>query len=402
MKTAKILFLSFFILVFSFESESQTASWTPLTSGTTQHLSSVSAINKDTVYVCGDSGTILKTINGGITWTPQSSGVTDNLISMSFYDSNNGLIVYELGGFLVTTDGGTTWVQSGYPPFLRYIYFYNDSLGYAVGTSGTMYEINFGGGAWAPYAPDTSYQYNCVFLFSPQIYYVCGNGGLIRQTIDGGITWVTQTSGVSSSLNAIRFQSTTDGIAVGDTGVILKTTNSGGIWTPVTAGTTDFLTGLDFIDASQGFIVGGNVSSNTGSILETSNGGSTWTTSFPGSSRLTRVDMVNPNTGYAVGLDGTILKYTSNVGILENGNGSVLLNIFPNPAQNQITVEFSSFSTALLKITNVLGQIVYSETMENALGKQNKNIDISAFSNGIYFVRIKNDKESISKKFIKE
>lgn len=400
MKTATTPFLSF-IFVFSFESESQTASWTPLTSGTTQHLSSVSAISKDTVYVCGDSGTILKTFNGGITWTAQSSGVTDNLISMSFYDSNNGLIVNELGGFIATTDGGTTWAQSGYPPFLRYIYFYNDSLGFAVGTSGTMYEINYGGGAWAPFVPDTSYQFNCVFLFSPQIYYVCGNGGLIRQSIDGGITWVTQTSGVSSSLNAIRFQSTTDGIAVGDTGVILKTTNSGGIWTPVTGGTTDLLTGLDFIDASQGFIVGGNVSSNIGSILETTNGGSTWTTSFPGSSRLTRVDMVNPNVGYAVGLDGTILKYTSTVGILENESyPETGFTIYPNPSTNQITIKFPSSSNTLLEIKNVLGQTVYSETMKNVLG--NQNIDISAFPNGIYFVQMQSGNKLTNQKFTKQ
>lgn len=56
----------------------------------------------------------------------------------------------------------------------------------------------------------------------------------------------------------------------------------------------------------------------------------------------------------------------------------------------------------MLEIKNVLGQAVYSETILNVSGKQNKNIDISALSNGIYFVRMKNDKESISKKFIKE
>ena len=67
---------------------------------------------------------------------------------------------------------------------------------------------------------------------------------------------------------------------------------------------------MDFYDANNGVIVGGNVPLNTGTILTTNNSGVTWTVSTPGSSRLIRVDFYDATVGYAVGLNGTILKWS--------------------------------------------------------------------------------------------
>jgi hypothetical protein len=80
------------------------------------------------------------------------------------------------------------------------------------------------------------------------------------------------------------------------------------------------------------------------------------------------------------------------------------LNIYPNPASNQITIEFENLlqQNYLIEIRNVLGQIVYSETMKNISGKQTKNIDLSMIESGVYFVRLQGEKENVSKKFIKQ
>jgi hypothetical protein len=97
-----------------------------------------------------------------------------------------------------------------------------------------------------------------------------------------------------------------------------------------------------------------------------------------------------------------IAKYNHALPGIEQHDQNDLMIIYPNPATNQITIEFSSSSNTLLEIKNVLGQAMYSETIENVLGKQSKNIDVSAFSNGIYFVRLRNEKGSVNKKFIKQ
>lgn len=79
------------------------------------------------------------------------------------------------------------------------------------------------------------------------------------------------------------------------------------------------------------------------------------------------------------------------------------LTLYPNPANNQITIEFETVAKeALIEIKNLLGETIYSELLKNAIGKQSKSIDLSMFSNGVYFVQIQNDQGTLSKKFIKQ
>jgi hypothetical protein len=79
------------------------------------------------------------------------------------------------------------------------------------------------------------------------------------------------------------------------------------------------------------------------------------------------------------------------------------LNMYPNPATNQIKIEFEpTREECLIAIKNVLGETVYSETVKNAMGKQAKSIDVSGFSNGVYFLQVQGGQNLFSKKFIKD
>lgn len=70
--------------------------------------------------------------------------------------------------------------------------------------------------------------------------------------------------------------------------------------------------------------------------------------------------------------------------------------IYPNPATDQLTIETQDENITSVLVVDVVGKVLYSE--EN-LSSTNKNIDISTFSEGIYFVNINN---SITKKIIKK
>ena len=60
----------------------------------------------NTGYVVGDGGTIIKTLDGGVTWNLLQSGTTYELNSVSFPNSTTGYTAGDLGTILKTTNGG--------------------------------------------------------------------------------------------------------------------------------------------------------------------------------------------------------------------------------------------------------------------------------------------------------
>ena len=67
--------------------------WNPQTSNTTATLRSVYFINNDTGYTVGNSGTILKTTDGGYNWISQTSNTTYDLLSVYFINADTGFTV---------------------------------------------------------------------------------------------------------------------------------------------------------------------------------------------------------------------------------------------------------------------------------------------------------------------
>lgn len=92
------------------------------------------------------------------------------------------------------------------------------------------------------------------------------------------------------------------------------------------------------------------------------------------------------------------------VGINETDLNSQSLNIFPNPATNQITIEFELAETknVCLEIKNVLGQTIKIISNSFTTGNNKIDIDVSEFSSGLYFIQLQSKNKIISKKMIKE
>jgi hypothetical protein len=94
--------------------------------------------------------------------------------------------------------------------------------------------------------------------------------------------------------------------------------------------------------------------------------------------------------GNTTGIDETIIEKEK-------------LHMYPNPATNQITIEFEpTREECLIEIKNVLGEIVYSAAAKNVVGKQAKSIDVSGFSNGVYFLQVQIGGSVLNKKFVKQ
>ena len=77
------------------------------------------------------------------------------------------------------------------------------------------------------------------------------------------------------------------------------------------------------------------------------------------------------------------------------------LTIYPNPTKDIVTISFDSViaQDVNINILNSLGQQIYSSTFNNHIGTLNKKVDLSSFSEGLYFVKITTDKgQSVTKR----
>ena len=105
------------------------------------------------------------------------------------------------------------------------------------------------------------------------------------------------------------------------------------------------------------------------------------------------------------GGDGTVsANYSINVtvGIVENFN-NLKYNLFPNPCDNILNIDFGDFKEKAITIS--IYSITGIEVLKSDIKMLTKNLlqfDISSLSKGMYFVEIKNEKQSIIKKFVRE
>lgn len=83
-------------------------------------------------------------------------------------------------------------------------------------------------------------------------------------------------------------------------------------------------------------------------------------------------------------------------------NVSEFVDIYPNPAKDQLTVVFDSkANNAEIIVRNQMGQIVTFESLNTTTGVTQQKLDISALNNGVYFVEINQNGFSTVKNVVK-
>jgi len=69
--------------------------------------------------------------------------------------------------------------------------------------------------------------------------------------------------------------------------------------------------------------------------------------------------------------------------------------VYPNPADNYFTISIPNGSEGYVKLTDVLGKVVYDERLNNT-----KKLDVSAFKNGVYMATINVNGVTYTKRFV--
>ena len=78
------------------------------------------------------------------------------------------------------------------------------------------------------------------------------------------------------------------------------------------------------------------------------------------------------------------------------------MSVYPNPTRGLINIEFSNIDNKVssLSIVNVLGDRIYNDDIDSSTPKYSNQLDLSKYSDGIYFVRFKTKDGFITRKLI--
>lgn len=377
-------------------------------SGLSSILASIDFVNDNIGMAVSYNGEIVKTINGGTNWSLQNSGTTTVLRDVVLIDPQIAIAVGYNGLILRTSNGGMTWnqVSSGTTQNLACIDF-NYSTLYITGDDGDVLKSIDLGLTWSLLNVDANSSLKTIYFASASTGYVGGTYGKIYKTINGGGSWAQQTTGLESlpgnyQLLGMYFTDVNNGIVVGGNaqtgeGIILRTVDAGVSWS-VDFQSNNYMASVDFLNSTTGFISGGSVGANTSTILSTTDGGATWNVRSSSSSRQLGAAFPSHNAGYTCGLNGTILKISNiNLG-MDELESDITFDVFPNPANgyyNLFVEEQMITDNTLLEVLNINGEVVLNQ-------KYQTHVDISDLTNGIYFLRVRNEKFNVTKKVVKE
>jgi photosystem II stability/assembly factor-like uncharacterized protein len=274
--------------------------------------------NKDTGFVAGWAGTIMKTTDGGNSWTIKMFENWDeyyDLQSIYFTDETTGYLIDNYDQVYKTTDAGNSWnlIYTGvYGEGLESIVFTDNQHGFVAGAGGLILKTSNGGINWDHQFLNPPGEYRSICFATTQSGYIAGYNGIIMHTSDGGASWVPQSSGATSKLNGIHFVSPEEGYIFGDEGVLLKTTDGGVNWIP-----DQKIDSLEFLSLSSFnkdtlIIIGMELTGvhSDFDILKTIDGGNSWAiVKIYNETPAPRTVFCLPDgTAYSIGIRGSVYK----------------------------------------------------------------------------------------------
>jgi photosystem II stability/assembly factor-like uncharacterized protein len=403
----------------------QQPGWEIISSGTTEDLNSVFFYDYEVGFACGNSGTVVKSIDSGKTWQTLQTPTTFDLNDVYMFHRDTVLVVGDSGTMFFSDSGGYTWSGgSNYiPEDILSVSFSNgegicgcisQTILYCSYTGTALYCATaqtgfFGGGFWGAY------------MLSPQIGFVAGENSIFQPlfgvSADSGHSWDFTAFYLNSSegrATGVDFTDLNTGYVsarVWDgTGAIAKTTDSGFNW--VTTFFTYPLWSIDFPISGASLV--GYAVGDQGTIFKTYDAGMNWLPQQSGTTlRLNKIHFKDFDFGLAVGENGIILRTTTGgepVTRVENENRSPhsfqLFQNYPNPFNPSTKIKFtipSVIATPLergkqsqlitLKVYDVLGNEIVILVNENLhAGEYEVEFNTSSInhqtSSGIYFYQL--------------
>jgi photosystem II stability/assembly factor-like uncharacterized protein len=290
--------------------------------GSAQRLWDVEFASADTLFACGDWGTITRSTDGGLTWSSIQSGGAGATYDFDSLDAQHAWCAQDAGEMAFTSNGGAQWVRSLVSGFDAYgkvlaVALADESTGWAAGyepisfgSLGVLSHSTDGGHTWHTQLQLTDFRFMGLAAIDTQTAIAVGSfefagGGLILRTQNGGASWQDVTP-AAVGFRDVFFLDATTGWAVGSS--IYRTTDGGTNWTKQYGTPDSELADVSFADAQNGWAVGfANL------VLHTTDGGQHWTPQDVGAQPLTAVmgvTAVSPTTAWIAGWYGFVARTT--------------------------------------------------------------------------------------------
>lgn len=383
--------------------------WDSFTTNSAYHHYAVDAVSDNVIYAGGYGGSFLKSADGGDTWDLLGIGSTDWVNAIHFEDELTGWIVAcpgntDPGDILKTTDGGNTWTS--YHDQYQYssMDWPSSSVGYAGTWEGVIVKTTDGGDTWTDLTVPSNDNIYYLYFVNESYGFAIDNNYRLYRTADGGSSWEQF---FHVGISAVYFHDENNGFCVNDYGQVGTTTDGGETFTYWDSPFPEYkLHDIYFRDASYGLAVGGldcanGICTPKPAILETRDGGVTWTsdTDHPHVGEqigFYAIDISPNGTSFLAGSDHIMLR-NAHYASIPNETNNVSLDIYPNPVSTTLTINADeSVVGEQLTLTNSIGQTVKTWTLNNTT----QTIDVSELASGIYVVM--NETGSLRYKVVKE
>jgi len=398
----RIIFVISVLLAYTASCFSQwSVQYTPATA---QTVMSLKFFNNNTGYHSGilyngSTMNIYKTTNGGLNYTAQNSNYTSQrFMSIYMIHPDTVFISGNYGKILRTVNGGNNWITLYSDTTLQFwgLFFVNSNTGYVAGSNGRIMKTTNKGDNWIIQTTPTSTALDGIYFVNETTGYV-GGANIFLKTTDAGQTWVNMVGSFISpfeTAQAVYFSDENTGLYSTNAARIVRTTDGGNTWNLVySLSGGGAVWGLSFPSPLVGYGC-----TSVGTVLRTINGGLNWTEqATPLTENLYEICFPSVNTGYIASWSGKILK-TTNGGAtyINNINSNIpdnysLYQNYPNPfnPNTNIKYQIANNKFVTLKVFDLLGREVAILVNEfQKTGTYEVSFNGSEFASGIYFYKI--------------
>jgi photosystem II stability/assembly factor-like uncharacterized protein len=189
----------------------QGQTWTRLTGSPPFEIFSAAAFpDADTLFLATSSSSTAKlyrSVDGGQTWAPSTVPTMQDLTALAFYQgARQGLAVGTNGTILRTMNGGQTWVTgtAGTTAAIQHVTWASPQIAFATSRSSVLKSTD-AGATWQPLTTvPTATSYGAITFPTATLGFLNADNNKAYRTTDSGLTW-TLLPGIS--VDQVRFVS---------------------------------------------------------------------------------------------------------------------------------------------------------------------------------------------------
>ena len=432
MKKITMMKMHLFLLILALTQISNGfAQWSPLVSGTSKNINDLDFLNQNYGVIVGDQNVILLTTDGGANWTDINGGaIIGDIYGVKVMNIDTIIVSifssFGSGRVFKTTDGGSSWgIIYGDNGLTHRMDLESNTSNnnLMVAATNLTKTTNPLGSSW-----DTLVTGISATISLDVIKFKDGQTGHLSGNVSGfsGYSaYFYRTKDVNNWYKCDVFSMPNSDafttMCFIDPDTVLMFTNTYAGFTPsnqnhliklydfslavvgpsdtayvfsnqtVNATIPAYMNDAYFENGSTGYALG-----NDSIIYKTIDGGINWSIDYASNNELFRIDFVN-GVGYAVGNNGEVVKYSPiTTNIKEQANNSSIIQVYPNPVANNITIK-TSFIINELTIYNMEGKKVKSILNNNST---TLSTDIKDLPSGNYLLKVDGKNGNIQTKQI--